>query len=106
VSTAVHPTHAVEVEGVGRFVFRKRRYPDQIRIEARADRFTDGPTDNRRLEDVALAYATLEVLLAEGPEGFDLAALDPLDLEDSGVMWKVWGALRDAEATFRKGAGA
>jgi hypothetical protein len=99
-------TYPLDVEDIGRFVFRKRRVPDQVKIEAAAHRMTDGPIDDVDLQNVCIAYQTLKHLTVESPEGWDLEDIDPLDAEDTAKMWKVWGALREQEGRFRKGAGA
>ena len=108
-STAEQPvagrTYPLEVEGVGRFVFRKRRVPDQVRIEAAAIRMTGGPIDDAELENFCLAYQTLLALTVEAPAGWDLEEIDPLDREQTGRMWGAYEALRAEEARFRKGAG-
>ena len=95
-------THEVEVEGVGRFVFNKRRIADQVRIEAEARRMTGGPIDDPDLENVAIAAATLKHLAVEAPEDWDIDALDPLDREDTDRLWNVYRSLRNAEGTFRR----
>lgn len=97
-------TFPLSVEGIGDFVFRKRRMPDQIKIEADARRMTDGPIDDVDLHQVCISYQTLKHLTVEAPADWDLENLDPLDPEDVNKMWKVWGALREQEEKFRKGA--
>jgi hypothetical protein len=99
-------TYPLEVEDIGRFVFRKRRIPDQVKIESEANRMTGGLIDDLDLQNVCIAYQTLKHLTVTSPEGWDLDDIDPLDPDDTAKMWKVWGALRDKERTFRKGAGA
>lgn len=99
---SVSRTHAVEVEGVGRFVFHKRRIADQVRIEADAQRMTGGPIDDVDLQNVAIAAATLKALAVEAPEGWDVDALDPLDRADTEKLWGVYRALREAEGRFRR----
>lgn len=97
-------TFPLSVEGVGDFVFRKRRIPDQVRIEAAARRMTDGPVDDIDLQNVCLAYQTLIALTVQAPADWNLEDVDPLDRDATDRMWKVWGALREQEETFRKAA--
>lgn len=99
-------TYPLDVEGVGRFVFRKRRIPDQVKIETAALRMTEGPIDDVELQNVCIAYQTLKHLTVENPAGWDLDEIDPLDPADTEKMWKVWLALRNEEGRFRKGSGA
>lgn len=94
----------VTVPDIGSFTFRKRRVPDQVKIEAMALKFTDGPTDDAELRHIAMAWATLSTLTVEGPKGWDLEEIDPLEQSDTDKMWAVWRALRKQEDTFRKGA--
>lgn len=92
----------VDVGGIGKFTFAKRRFRDQFRIEALATQLLGGPCDDDRLRAGALAFATLSVLTVSHPEGWDLEALDPYDPADSAAqLFKVHGALRDAEDRFR-----
>jgi hypothetical protein len=96
-------TFPVEVPEIGRFVFRKRRVPDQVRIEAAAQRMTDGPTDDPELRHIAMAWATLQVLTVEAPEKWDLEDIDPLDAGDTAKMWAVWKELRaEEDRRFRR----
>lgn len=103
---ATDRTHAVEVDGVGRFVFRKRNFRLQLELEGRAERMTGGPVQGGALQTFAMSIATLEVLTADAPEGWDLASVDPLDDDAFGQVLQVWQALLQAEATFRRGAQA
>jgi hypothetical protein len=100
----VDRTYPVEVPEIGRFIFRKRRVPDQVKIESIADRMTDGPVEDAELRHIAMAWATLKTLTIEAPKGWDVEDIDPLEAADLDKMWKVWGALRKQEDTFRGGA--
>lgn len=98
------PTFPLNVPDVGDFLFRKRRVPDQIKIQAEASRLTGGPCEDVNLTDFALAWATLKTLTETGPEGWDMDGMDPLDADDTDKVWTVWRALRREELSFRKGA--
>lgn len=99
-------TFPVSIDTIGDFVFRKRTIRDQIRIESEASRITGGPVQDKDLRDVALAMATLLVLTDQGPGGWDVEALDPLDKDSAAQLWLVFGGLRTAEEKFRGGAKA
>ena len=94
--------HRVEVDGVGSFLFRHRTLKLQIAIEAGMERVTLGPVQGAGLRLFAAAIATLETLTVEGPDGWDLDEIDPLDDEEFAKVEKVFGRLRDVEETFRK----
>lgn len=101
---AIDRTFPLDVENVGHFVFRKRRIPDQIKIEAAARRMLDGSIEDSDLYNICLAYQTLSLLVVKGPDGWDLDEMDPLNREDTDKLWAVWNALRAEEARFRQGA--
>ncbi len=96
-------TFPLDVPDVGRFVFRRRRLIEQIRIEAEVDKVLSGEAASKELENALFAYLTLQVLTVSAPDGWDLEEIDPLDAAHTDRMWKVWGALRDQEAAFRQG---
>jgi hypothetical protein len=98
------PTYPLSVEKIGDFRFRKRKVPDQIRIQADAVRLMGGVSDDPDLTDFAMAWSTLKTLAVAMPEGFDMDEMDPLDSADTDRVWAVWRALRVEEAKFRKGA--
>lgn len=97
--------HRVEVDGVGSFLFRHRTLKLQIAIEAGMERVTLGPVQGPALRLFAAAVATLETLTVEGPDGWDLEEIDPLDDAEFGKVERVFGRLRDVEETFRKERG-
>jgi hypothetical protein len=102
---ATDRTFPITVPDIGRFLFRKRRVPDQILIEANAQRMLGGPIDNPDLKNIAMATCTLEVLTVQAPPAWDIESLDPLDAADTDKIWAVWRALRKAEDDFRSGSG-
>lgn len=95
---------SVQVPEIGTFKFRKRRVPDQILIEAQAERMLGGPLDNADLKNIAMATTTLQVLTIDAPPAWDIDSLDPLDAEDTDKIWAVWRALRKREDDFRAGS--
>lgn len=87
---------------MGTFIFRKRTMQDSLLIQAEFERLAAGNTDAAsRL--AAEALATLPRLLVESPPGFSLDELDPLDPDDWTKLGAIFGGLRDAEVTFRRG---
>lgn len=101
---ALDPNLNVSVPDLGDFIFRKRKVPDQIRIQADALRLMGGPCEDPDLVDVSMAWATLKLLQVSAPAEWDMDKMDPLDRDDMDKMWKVWRALRDEEVKFRKAA--
>jgi hypothetical protein len=98
--------HTLEVPGVGAFVFRRRVMADTFKVSAEYSRLTEGvPNPSTWLDLFATAYATIKVLAAEVPAGWDMAAMDPEDDESYKQIMGVFGALRAAEARFRLGHG-
>jgi hypothetical protein len=96
----------VDVEGVGRFVFRKRRVPDQVKIQVE---YQEAKGEAQMLPewmwDALNAWCALKVLTVQAPPGWDLDEIDPSDGEQTGRLVAVWEALREAEKRFRAGAG-
>ncbi|MCE2580788.1 hypothetical protein LDL36_20515 [Komagataeibacter sp. FNDCR1] len=96
-------TLSVPVEGIGDFVFRHRTMRDDIRIQAEIGRLLGG--DAGEVGEVAVvraeSFATISILLQEGPPGWSVEALDPLDRDAAKEILKVWGVLRIAEDEFR-----
>jgi hypothetical protein len=103
----VPATYKATVEGVGDFTFRRRTFRDELKIAAEYSRAVDGqdhPTQHLAL--IAEAWATLRVLTVEGPAGWDLEALDPLDLDNVRRLVAAFYALREQEGRFRGGPAA
>lgn len=98
---------SLEVDGIGAFVFGRRKVRDRFRVSAEVNRLTEGELDDdSAFVLVAEAYATLRVMMVEGPVGFrkllDLDA-DADDAADEPVM-KVYFEYRKKEAELRKAA--
>lgn len=97
----------VPVDGIGAFTFAKKSLRDTIAIEAAYNRFTEGQDNvTTFLWSISSAVAILQVLTVSAPPGWDLDALDPEDPDSFTKLMKVWGALRDKQASFRKGTAA
>lgn len=93
----------VQVKGVGNFVFARRSLADEISIQVEYSRITQGvPSPTLALFTLALAMATIRVLMVECPDGWDMDALDPLDDDEFEQIERVFTALRAKEDTFRK----
>lgn len=94
------PTHRItlEVDGIGRFVFRTRTMADAIRICAeRATLLGDAVQVPDWLDAFAIAFAALKVLTAEAPYDWDVDAMDPLDPKSYERVADVYRALRAHE---------
>jgi hypothetical protein len=94
----------VDVADVGRFCFARRTVGDVYKIRGRYNQITGGFYDDEgRMADLsALGYVTIQTLLVEAPEGFDLESIDPLldDDYDQKVL-SIFAALREKELSFR-----
>jgi len=94
----------IEVDGVGTFIFGRRRQRDVYRIRGEYNRLTGGGNydeDGNFADLPALAHATLSVLTVQAPDGFDLDELDPLTEDSDAKLMKVFMALREKELSFR-----
>lgn len=91
-----------EVEGIGTFVFGRRRMEDQLKIEVEYSRITEGVKPTPWLDNLATWLSTLRVLTVREPENFNAAELDPLDDDVYGKIHKVFLALRAKEDSFRR----
>lgn len=93
----------VPVEGVGRFRFGYRKLADEMDIAVEYSLMTKGiDTPTQWLGIMAGAVSQLRVLTVEGPDGWDLDELDPLEDADYAKLLKVHSALREQENSFRK----
>lgn len=100
------PLFYEEVEGVGRFGFRRRTMRDEFRVEAIYSDLTGGvATPTEVLDFYARAFAILKVLIESAPDGWDLESLDPFEPNSYEKLQKVYSALRGAEERFRGGSG-
>lgn len=95
-------TFTLNVDGVGTFTFHRRTMREEMRIAAEHSRITEGvdkPTPY--LELVSTWMATLKVLTAKPPEGWDIDNMDPLDGDTYVRLQSVFSALRAKEGSFR-----
>lgn len=95
-------THIVEVEGVGSFECRRPVMRTAIRIEVEYSRLTEGlenvPDD---LSYLCRIMAYLKVMIASGPDGWDVDNTDPYSEAEVTRLREVYDALNAAEARFR-----
>jgi len=96
----------VDVEGVGTFVFGRRKMADHVKINVEYSRLTEGVEPTPWLYMVATWLSVLKVLTVRAPEGFVVDELDPLDDDTYGKLLKVHAALRAKEDSFRRGPSA
>jgi hypothetical protein len=97
----------LDVDDVGHFVFARRMMRDEMRIAAEFSRLTEGvDTPTTYLAQMCTWMATLKVLLVEGPTGWDVDTLDPLEQDSYDKILLVYGALRAKEEDFRRQAKA
>ncbi len=93
---------SVKVEGVGAFVFGRRKMRDEIAIQVEYARMIDGAPPTDWLALVAGWLAALKVLTVRAPAGWDLDEMDPLDDDTYAKLAKVHAALTDKERSFRR----
>jgi hypothetical protein len=97
-------TYMLEVEGVGSFEVRRRSMRISTAIAAEFNRLTEGQEQlSSFFGHFCQVYATLKVIIAKGPDGWDLDALDPDDADSYDQLIKVFTAIREKEAFFRSG---
>lgn len=91
---------------IGSFVFRRRNFRDEFKIGAEYSRLTEGvETPTGWLHLLSTAVSTLKVLTEEAPDGWNIDAMDPADIETYNTIMEVYGRLATAEARFRSGSG-
>lgn len=95
----------VDVDGVGRFVFGKRRMADEIKVHVEYSRLTEAVEPTPWLDSVSTWMSTIKVLVVRAPDGFDLDELDPLDEASYAKLFKVYAALVEKEGSFRSRPG-
>ena len=96
---------SVPVPGVGDFIFRRRTFRDNIKIQAEYEALTGGleePSDSLHL--TASSWAAVKTLMVEAPAGFSVDALDPDDEESYRRLVRVGVALFEKESSFRRPA--
>lgn len=104
---AAAKTFAVDVDGIGHFIFRRRFMRDEFRIEAEVSRLTEGvPVPTANLINMANIVAPIKVLCVEAPKDWDIDAMNPFDEEDYKRIAAVHTALATKEKTFRPGNGS
>lgn len=96
----------VSVEGIGSFVFARRKMSDEIAIQVEYARIIDGVQPTEWLSLVAGWLSALKVLTVKAPEGWDIDEMDPLDEATYANLGQVYTALTDQERSFRTGAKA
>lgn len=94
----------VDVEGIGHFVFAKRKMSDEAALHVEYSKITQGvETPTAWLQLLGGWMAALKVLTVSAPEGWDIDEMDPLDEDTYENLGRVHLALRTKELSFRKG---
>lgn len=93
----------VQVEGVGDFVFGRRKMADHLKINVEYARITEGVLPTPWLDTLSTWLATIKVMAVRVPEGFDLDEIDPLDDDTYAKLLKIHSAFRAKEDSFRRG---
>jgi hypothetical protein len=85
-------TFTVDIEGVGKFIFKRRTMEREFSIQAQVQRISGGEQ---------LTGTMLSMVRAEAPEGWDIDGMDALDDESYLRIADVFSALRTAEDAAR-----
>lgn len=93
------------VEGIGRFRFAKRTMKLEMEIQREYASLAGGVDPTAWLITLAEYLSTLRVLTVDGPEGWDMDNMDPLDEDTYTKISKVFNALREREERFRGNTG-
>lgn len=93
----------LDVEGVGRFTFGRRKMRDELAIQVEYARIIDGTIPTGWLSNIAGWLAAFRILMVTAPEDFDIDEMDPADPGTYERMGRVYGRLKEEEARFRKG---
>lgn len=95
---------AIDIEGEGRFVFNRRNYGAQIRIDATISRILGPfPTDDKVMWTHALLTAKYGALMVDCPPGWEDIELVDLSEDEAreGRMVELYDALEGKLDSFR-----
>lgn len=100
---------ALDVEGIGNFIFGRRTGRDRFRIAAEFHRLTEGlQVGESEFGLAAESVATIRVLMVEGPDDIkpllDLDAPSTSEQDGDAKLLRVFFALRQKELSFRSGS--
>lgn len=92
----------IDVEGVGNFRIARRTMRSELQIGAEYSRLTEGvETPTEWLANVAAWLATLKVVVVEGPAGFGMDEIDPMDPAIYNKLFLIYEAVSEKENSFR-----
>ncbi len=92
---------SIDVEGIGRFVFARRKMADEIKIQVEYARLIEGVEPTTWLAAVAGWISALSVLTVIAPAGWNIDEMDPTEDETYSRMNAVHKALLQKEGSFR-----
>jgi len=96
-------TYPLVVDGVGTFECRRRTLRVEIHVGAEFARLTEGQEQIPSwLRDLCEMTSTAKVLIAKGPDGWNVDEMDPQEPETYEKLAKVYTAIREAEGRFRR----
>lgn len=96
---------SVDVEGVGRFTFGRRKMRDELAIQREYADIIGGVHPTPWLEAVGGWISHMRVLTVHAPADWDLDEMDPLEPETYSKLNRVYSALREKEGSFRLNKG-
>lgn len=91
----------VDVPGVGRFIFARRKMSDEVDVQREFARILGGVEPTAWLEIVGTWIAVFKVLTVVAPSDWNVDEMDPLDNDVYEKMKRVYDAFRDKELSFR-----
>lgn len=94
-----------DIDGIGQFVFARRKMRLEIKAKVELRRLTEGETLDEFTTMFLVAIADLKTFILRAPgKGWTADELDSADALDPDVYARVllvWGAFREKEQTFR-----
>lgn len=94
--------YTLPVDGVGSFVFGRRTMRDELDIQREYAVILGGAQPTPMLDLLANWISVFKVLTVLAPDGWDLDTMDPLDDETYEKMRRVYDAIAEKEASFRR----
>jgi hypothetical protein len=94
----------INVEGVGKFSFGRRKMSDEIQVQVEYASLIQGVEPTEWLQTVCGWISVFKVMMVSCPKDWDLEEMDPLDLETYKQMRLVYESFREKEKSFRSRA--
>ncbi len=92
----------IAVEGVGTFIFARRRMADEVAIQVEFARIISGVEPTAWLSAVGGWISVFKVLTVLAPPDWNIDEMDPSDDETYAKMSRVYDELIEQERSFRR----